>query len=84
MPTKSAKKSYRSHASKSHCKKIKRSAVCKRTSGCKMTKKTAKKSGYCRKSKNTLRSILGNFNIMTMFGSKKKSKKSKKTRKSKK
>lgn len=52
---KAALKSYKKHAKKSHCKTVKRLAVCKRTSGCKVTKKTAKKGSYCRKSKNIKR-----------------------------
>ena len=40
---KAALKSYKKHAKNSHCKTVKRLAVCKRTSGCKVTKKTAKK-----------------------------------------
>lgn len=55
MASKSARKSYVKHAKKSHCKTVKRLAVCKRTSGCKVTKKTAKKGRYCRKSKNVKR-----------------------------
>ena len=50
--SRSTRKVYRKHGKKSHCSKIKRSAVCKRTPGCKTTKKTRRKSSYCRKTKN--------------------------------
>ena len=70
MVTKSAKKSYKTHAKKSQCKSIKRSAVCKRTPGCKVTKKTAKKKSYCRKKKNTLRNFLNSFNILNLVNPK--------------
>lgn len=71
MPTKSARKSYRNHSKTSKCKGIKRGAVCKRTSGCTLTKKTSKKASYCRKNKNTLRKFLDNFNIFKIMNSKK-------------
>lgn len=41
---------YRKRVKTSHCRKIKRSAVCKRSSTCKYA--NGKKRRYCRKSKN--------------------------------
>ncbi len=66
MPTRSARKSYRSHGKKSQCKSIKRGTVCKRTPGCKMTRKTAKKQSYCRKSKNIMRRKTSSFKILDL------------------
>ena len=49
--SKTAKKViYRRRVKNSTCRKVKRSAVCKRTSGCKYASGT--KRHYCRKSKN--------------------------------
>ena len=50
--TRSTRKMYRKRTNTSKCRKVKRSAVCKRTPGCKVTKKTTKKPAYCRKTKN--------------------------------
>ena len=52
-PRKSAKRSYRKRVALSKCRKITRSAVCNRTSGCKQAK--GKKRTFCRKSCNTKR-----------------------------
>jgi len=66
MPTRSARKSYRSHGKKSQCKSIKRGTVCKRTTGCKMTRKTEKKQSYCRKSKNVMRNKRSSFKMLNL------------------
>lgn len=66
MPTSSARKSYRTKGKNSQCKSIKRSAVCKRTQGCKMTRKTGKKSSYCRKSRNVMRRKNSSFQILNL------------------
>ncbi len=52
-PRSSAKRSYRKRVKESRCRKIKRSAVCKRTPGCKHAK--GRKRSFCRKSRNTKR-----------------------------
>lgn len=50
--SKSAKMAvYRARVRNSTCRKIKRSAVCKRTTGCKYA--SGSKRRFCRKSKNT-------------------------------
>ena len=66
MPSSSARKSYKNHRKESQCKSIKRAAVCKRTPGCKMTRKTAKKQSYCRKSKNIMRRKTSSFKILDL------------------
>lgn len=48
--TKSLRRSYRKKSKQSTCKNIKRSAVCKRRSGC--TYARGNKRRYCRTSKN--------------------------------
>lgn len=53
MPTNSAIKSYKRHASNSRCKTTNK--LCNAVIGCKLTRKTSKKSSYCRKAKNVSR-----------------------------
>jgi len=49
--SKTSKKAiYRRRVKNSTCRKVKRSAVCKRTAGCKYASGTKRR--YCRKSKN--------------------------------
>ena len=66
MPSSSARKSYRTRGKNSQCKSIKRAAICKRTQGCKVTRKTAKKSSYCRKSRNVMRRKEESFKILNL------------------
>ena len=66
MPSSSARKSYRTRGKNSQCKSIKKAAICKRTQGCKVTRKTAKKPSYCRKSRNVMRRKEESFKILNL------------------